>query len=83
MASTPGFEPRPHWWEVGGLTTAPSLTHQVSHLVTQSSVTKDKKAMADPGQAKCKSFLSKGQVGIQAFNKPCHRPENPFLNYCK
>ena len=25
MASTPGFEPRPHWWEASALTTAPSL----------------------------------------------------------
>ena len=23
MASTPGFEPRPHWWEAGALITAP------------------------------------------------------------
>ena len=78
MASTPGFEPRPHWWEAGGLTTAPSLAHQASYLVTKSLVTKDKQAMAGPGQAKCNSFLSKGQTGIQAFNKLCHRPENPF-----
>ena len=25
MASTPGFEPAPHWWEASVLTTAPSL----------------------------------------------------------
>ena len=25
MASTPGFEPWPHWWEASALTTAPSL----------------------------------------------------------
>ena len=25
MASTPGFEPGPHWWEVSALTTAPPL----------------------------------------------------------
>ena len=25
MASTPGFEPGPHWWEANALTTAPSL----------------------------------------------------------
>ena len=25
MASTPGFEPGPHWWEASALTTAPSL----------------------------------------------------------
>ena len=25
MASTPGFEPRPHWWEASAHTTAPSL----------------------------------------------------------
>ena len=25
MASTPGFEPGPHWWETSALTTAPSL----------------------------------------------------------
>ena len=28
MASTPGFEPGPHWWEASALTTAPPLlTH--------------------------------------------------------
>ena len=25
MASTPGFEPEPHWWEASALITAPSL----------------------------------------------------------
>ena len=25
MASTPGFEPRPHWWEASALTTTPPL----------------------------------------------------------
>ena len=25
MASTPGVEPGPHWWEASALTTAPSL----------------------------------------------------------
>ena len=25
MASTPGFEPGPHWWEASALTTAPHL----------------------------------------------------------
>ena len=25
MASTPGFEPRPHWWEASTLTTTPPL----------------------------------------------------------
>ena len=25
MASTPGFEPGPHWWEASALTTAPPL----------------------------------------------------------
>ena len=25
MASTPGFEPRPHWWEAGALTAAPPV----------------------------------------------------------
>ena len=25
MASTPGFEPAPHWWEASALTTAPPL----------------------------------------------------------
>ena len=28
MASTPGFEPGPHWWEESALTTAPSLAPQ-------------------------------------------------------
>ena len=26
MASKPGFEPRPHWWEASALTTAPSIS---------------------------------------------------------
>ena len=30
MASTPGFEPRPHWWEACAVTTAPALA---PHLV--------------------------------------------------
>ena len=25
MASTPGFDPGPHWWEASALTTAPFL----------------------------------------------------------
>ena len=25
MASTPGFEPGPHWWEASALTTAPPI----------------------------------------------------------
>ena len=29
MASTPGFEPGPHWWEASALTTAPSLAPQI------------------------------------------------------
>ena len=28
MASIPGFEPGPHWWEASALTTAPSLAPQ-------------------------------------------------------
>ena len=28
MASTRGFESRPHWWEASALTTAPSLAPQ-------------------------------------------------------
>ena len=32
-ASTPGFEPGPHWWEVSALTTAPSLAPQRRGLV--------------------------------------------------
>ena len=47
MASTPGFEPGPHWWEASALTTAPPLLprrtlgrahicyfHQVSSTIT-------------------------------------------------
>ena len=29
MASTPGFEPGPHWWEASALTTAPSYSPRV------------------------------------------------------
>jgi len=32
MASTPGFEPGPHWWEASALTTAPSLAPHFSRL---------------------------------------------------
>ena len=38
MASMPGFEPGPHWWEATALTTAPSLAppplllHSVVHV---------------------------------------------------
>ena len=31
MASTPGFEPGPHWWEASALTTAPPLLFAVSN----------------------------------------------------
>ena len=34
-ASTPGFQPRPHWWEVGALANAPSLAPQ--RLLAQNS----------------------------------------------
>jgi len=30
MASTPGFEPGPHWWEASTLTTAPPLLPNIS-----------------------------------------------------
>ena len=30
MASTMGFEPRPHWWEASTLTTAPSIASPVN-----------------------------------------------------
>ena len=30
MASTPGFEPGPHWWEASALTTAPPLLPCIS-----------------------------------------------------
>ena len=33
MASTAGFEPRPHWWEASAVTTAPPLSHHL-HLRT-------------------------------------------------
>ena len=33
MASTPGFEPRPHWWEASALTTTPPLLLISSRLV--------------------------------------------------
>ena len=29
IASTPGFEPRPHWWEASALNIAPSLAPKV------------------------------------------------------
>ena len=36
MASTPGFEPGPHWWKASALTTAPSLAPQVMERAIQS-----------------------------------------------
>ena len=36
IASTPGFEPGPHWWEASALTTAPSLALQVMERAIQS-----------------------------------------------
>ena len=33
MASTPGFEPGPHWWEPSALTTVPPLLLISSRLV--------------------------------------------------
>ena len=35
MASTPGFEPGPHWWEASALTTAPPLLQQELSQVVQ------------------------------------------------
>ena len=32
MASTPGVEPGPHWWEANALTTAPPLLPKVLEL---------------------------------------------------
>ena len=32
MASTPVFEPGPHWWEASALTTAPSLAPLLSAI---------------------------------------------------
>ena len=32
MASTPGFEPGPHWWEASALTTAPPLLPKIQQL---------------------------------------------------
>ena len=32
MASTPGYEPAPHWWEASALTTAPFLLPATEHL---------------------------------------------------
>ena len=32
MASTPGFEPGPHWWEASALTTASSLASQKTDM---------------------------------------------------
>ena len=34
MASTPGFEPRPHWWEASALTTTPPLLPPPPSLLT-------------------------------------------------
>ena len=32
MASTPGFEPGPHWWEASALTTTPPLLPYIGHI---------------------------------------------------
>ena len=34
MASTPGFEPGPHWWEASALTTAPPLLPLTQKIFT-------------------------------------------------
>ena len=31
-ASTPGFEPGPHWWEASALTTTPPLLSYIGHI---------------------------------------------------
>ena len=36
MASTTGFEPRPHWWETSALTTAPPLPSQTWYITYRS-----------------------------------------------
>ena len=38
MASTPGVEPSPHWWEESAITTAPPLLSPLRHLAPQSMI---------------------------------------------
>ena len=35
VASTPGFEPGPHWWEASALTTAPPLLPGLGRMTTR------------------------------------------------
>ena len=41
MASTPGFEPVPRWWEASALTTASSLASQETDLEKRVSAEKE------------------------------------------
>ena len=38
IASSPGFEPRPHWWEASALTTAPSNAPLYGYHETQKTI---------------------------------------------
>ena len=42
MASTPGFEPGPHWWEASTLTSVPSPASQKTDLEKRVSAEKGK-----------------------------------------
>ena len=33
MTATPGFEPRPHWWEASALTTTPSFSAPLKIII--------------------------------------------------
>ena len=40
LASTPGFEPGPHWWQASALTAAPPLPPKFCHVDVQGGVTR-------------------------------------------
>ena len=42
MASTPGFEPGPHWWEASALTTAPSCPFPYVKIMKQQGLYQNK-----------------------------------------
>ena len=54
MASTPGFEPRPHWWGASALTTASSLA---PHILRQKSLILSTVVLPTSDHPKCEDLV--------------------------
>ena len=62
MASTPGFEPEPHWWEASALAPAPSLAPQRD----------DERFPPPPPKGKDKPLATQANVAVKFQSTTCH-----------